>query len=67
MSKESSGYYFGAERDGQYKQVAFEDLSEEEREEALKGKSESYLHHMINIFANKYRDLSGTLDDLMNS
>jgi len=55
MAKVNSGYFVEDDR-------LFEDLSPDERDEWLEGKSESFLKHMITIFADKLREANSRLD-----
>lgn len=60
----SSSFYFTVLRDGQPSQVAFEHLTEAERAEAIKERSESFILHLLNTLADQLSEANKQLDNL---
>lgn len=46
------GIYFRIERNGEYVNLCFSDLTEEERSKVMEGRSEEWLKHLANHLAD---------------
>lgn len=55
--RDMDGVYFRVERDGMWIDLCFSDLTPEEREEMMKGRSEVWLKSLAQILANRLYDL----------
>ena len=64
MPKERNldGVYFRVKRDGKYQSICFSDLSEQEMDEVLAGRSEEWLKGMCKILGKTIRKIGDELD-----
>ena len=56
------GVYFRVNRDGNYDDVCFTDLTEDERKRQMIGRDETWLRNMVHILAISLRQVGDELD-----
>lgn len=62
MNRNLDGVYFRVERDGKWDSVCFSDLTEEEMDRVLEGRSEEWLRSMCKILVGKIKDIGDMFD-----
>lgn len=62
MDRKLDGYYFRVQRNGKWGSVCFSDLTDEERDEVLKGRDEQWLISMVKGLASTIRKIGDQLD-----
>lgn len=61
MNRNLDGVYFRVKRDDKYQNICFTDLTEEETEEVLNGKSDAWLWSLLAIMFGVYRNIKKQL------
>ena len=62
INRNLDGIYFRVERDGKWQNLCFSDLTEEEREEVLKDKSQDFILQLTLILAKRLREVGDKFD-----
>lgn len=62
MNRNLDGVYFRVKRDNEWQDICFSDLTEDERNEMMKGRSVKWLQSLCNILANKLKDIGDQFD-----
>lgn len=62
INRNLDGIYFRVERDGKWQTLCFSDLTEEEREEVLKDKSQDFILQLTLILAKRLREVGDKFD-----
>lgn len=62
VKRDLDGVYFRVERGGQWVNLCFTDLTEEERERVTEGRPEPWLREMALIMARTLREVGDQLD-----
>ena len=62
MDRNLDGVYFRIKRGEKYNDVCFSDLTEEQMDEILKGKTEEWLRNMCKILGKTIRKIGDDLD-----
>lgn len=61
MNRNLDGVYFRVKRDDKWQNICFTDLTEEETEEILKGKSDTWLWSLLDIMFGVYQNIKKQL------
>ena len=56
------GVYFRVERNGKWENICFSDLTKEERNNVMLGKSEVWLRSLCDILADTIKDIGNMFD-----
>lgn len=62
MNRNLDTIYFRIERDNKWQNICFSDLTVEEMQEVMKGKSETWLKSICTELANTIKDIGEQLD-----
>ena len=62
MNRNLDGVYFRIKRDDKWQNICFSDLTEDERNEMMKGRSVEWLQSLCNILANKIKEIGDQFD-----
>lgn len=62
MNRNLDGVYFRVERDGKWDSICFSDLTEEEMDRVLAGRTEEWLRSMCKILGRKIKDIGDMFD-----
>jgi hypothetical protein len=62
MNRELDGVYFRVKRDGYYQNICFSDLTPDERDKILEGRSEEWLRNLCIILADTIKHIGDALD-----
>ena len=62
MNRNLDGVYFRVKRDDEWQNICFSDLTEDERNEMMKGRSIEWLQSLCNILANKIKEIGDQFD-----
>lgn len=61
-NRELDGVYFRIERDGKYQNICFSDLTPDEREKVLEGRTEDWLKSLCGILADTIKKIGDEFD-----
>ena len=62
MNRNLDGVYFRIERDGEWQNICFSDLTDEEMDKVMETRSEKWLKQMCKILANSLKDVGDEFD-----
>lgn len=62
VKRNLDGVYFRVERDGRWEDLCFTDLTEDEQEGIMYGKSDMWLREMVVVMADSLREVGDRLD-----
>jgi hypothetical protein len=62
VRRDLDGIYFGVMRNGEYETLCFSDLTEDEMNIVINGKSKEWLKSMCVLLGKKIREIGDTLD-----
>lgn len=62
MNRNLDGVYFRVKRDGEWKNICFSDLTEEEMDQMLSNRPEGWLRDMCKILGKTIRSIGDQLD-----
>lgn len=65
MNRNLDGVYFRIKRDDEWQNICFSDLTEEEMNEIMKGRSEDWLRSMCKILGKVIKNIGDQLDIVM--
>ena len=62
MDRSLDGVYFRIQRDAEWKNICFSDLTEYEKDKVMEGKNEAWLKSMCKILSRVIRDIGDQFD-----
>ena len=62
MNRELDGVYFRIKRGEKYESVCFSDMTEEEQNEVMNGRSAVWLREMCKVLARALKEIGDTID-----
>ncbi len=62
MNRNLDGVYFRVKRDDEWQNICFSDLTEDERNEMMKGRSIEWLQSLCGILADTIKQIGDELD-----
>ena len=62
MNRNLDGVYFRIERDGEWQNICFSDLTEDEMNKVMENRGEEWLKQMCRILAKSLKDLGDQFD-----
>ena len=65
MNRNLDGVYFRIKRDGSWQNVCFSDLTEQEMDDVMEGRTKEWLYNMCKILGKTIKDIGEQLDIVM--
>lgn len=65
MNRNLDGVYFRVKRDNEWQNICFSDLSDDEMEEVMQGRTDKWLKSLCKILGNTIKDIGDQLDIVM--
>ena len=65
MNRNLDGVYFRINRDNEWQNICFSDLSDDEMEEVMQNRTDTWLKSMCKILGKTIRDIGDQLDLVM--
>ncbi len=62
MNRNLSGIYFRVERDGDWQNICFEDMTEKEQDKTLKGKNPEFIYNLAKSLGKTIKGLGDAFE-----
>jgi hypothetical protein len=65
MNRNLDGVYFRIKRDGSWQNICFSDLTEQEMDDVMEGRTKEWLYNMCKILGQTIKNIGEQLDIVM--
>lgn len=65
MNRNLDGVYFRIKRDGSWQSICFSDLTEQEMDDVMEGRTKEWLYNMCKILGQTIKNIGEQLDIVM--